>query len=68
MPTLDSKGRSLGGLSYAGKHVVLEVSPEGLRQADGGGALALPEGGGRDPSHHHIVAALPRLQAAQAGE
>jgi len=46
--TFDAKRGTLGGLADAGEHVELQVGTEGLRQADGGGALALPQGGGGD--------------------
>lgn len=46
--TFDAKGRPLGRLPDAGKHIELHVSSEGLNQADGGGALSFSERGGSD--------------------
>lgn len=46
--TFDAKGRPLGRLPDAGKHIELHVSAEGLDQTDGGGALSFSERGGSD--------------------
>lgn len=46
--TFDAKGRPLGRLTNAGKHIELHVSSERLNQADGGGALSFSERGGSD--------------------
>lgn len=46
--TFDAKGRSLGRLPDAGKHIELHVSSEGLDQTDGGGALSFSKRSGSD--------------------
>lgn len=41
--TFNAKGRSLRGLSDASEHIELHVGPEGLHQANGGGALSFTQ-------------------------
>ena len=48
MLTFDAKSGPLGGLADAGEDVELQVGAQSLDQADGGGALSLPQGGGGD--------------------
>lgn len=46
--TFNAERGSLRGLADASKHVEVHVGSQGLDQADGGGALALAQRGGRD--------------------
>lgn len=49
IPTFDSKGWSLWGLSYTGKYISVKMSSDSLGKTYGGGTLALSKWGRGDP-------------------